>query len=118
MDDLFSNLPEDTELAFVQLVEEFEAELNRNLSRADERSDTTAYLIDYMNNVIAASIALEILEFANDQPYMKDGNIWEDYQEFSLRVKRFVLTTKIRNSRVGKTYSVALDDTAKRKIRH
>lgn len=118
MDDLYSNLPDDPELAFVCLVEAFQADLDANVQHSDANADTSTFILDFMNSVIAAAVALGIEEFSKDGiPDRRRGTL-NDYDLFSRRVKRHVLGIKIRNGRSAKTFSVALDTTAKKKLRH
>lgn len=114
-DDIFQNLPEDPELAFVKLVEHFDRELDEKVQRSEERSDTSIFTLDYMNQVIAAANELGI-DILSDYELPAEGNVWQAYGEFSRRVKNIVLRINIRNSRAVREFSVELDSAAKAKI--
>ena len=114
----FSGLPDDPELAFVDLVAKFDQEREARIARSDERSDTNIFLLDYMNNVVGAASALHIDIFDNWEMPTTDRAIYDLYREFSLRTKRYVLEVQIRHARIGKHYSVGLNVATRARIRN
>lgn len=113
----FETLPDDPEMAFVQLAEAAESHLDAALERLDTNQDMIPYLVEYMNNVAASGAALSIGAYADWVP-PPSNYAYEEYTNFSLNVKRQIISIKIRNARVGKLYSVALDSATKSKIHH
>jgi hypothetical protein len=113
----FSDLPDDPELAFVDLVAKFDRERDASLASSEERSDTGIFLLDYMNNVMGVANALHLDLY--DDLEMPSGNsgIYDTYREFSLRTKRYVLEIQVRHARIGKHYSVGLNTGNKARIR-
>jgi hypothetical protein len=114
----FSDLPDDPEMAFVALVKKFDGEREASIAASEERSDTSIFLLDYMNNVFGAAEGLHLDIYSVWEMPTSENNVWPVYREFSLITKRSVLEIQIRHARIGKHYSVGLDAKAKVKIRH
>jgi hypothetical protein len=114
----FSDLPDDPELAFVNLVAQFDQQREARITSSEERSDTSIFLLDYMNDVVGAANALHI-EIFDDWDMPENARaIYDMYRDFSLRTKRYVLEVQIRHARVGRHYSVGLNVATKARIRN
>jgi hypothetical protein len=113
----FSDLPDDPELAFVDLVAKFDREREASIASSEERSDTSIFLLDYMNNVVGVANALHLDLYDDWEMPDNDRAIYDLYREFSLRTKRYVLEIQVRHARVGRHYSVSLNVGSKARIR-
>jgi hypothetical protein len=113
----FSDLPDDPELAFVTLVSKFDEAREAKIASSDERSDTSIFLLDYMNNVVGVANALHLDLYDDWEMPESDRAVYELYREFSLRTKRYVLEVQLRHARIGKHYSVGLNAGTKARIR-
>lgn len=120
-EELYADLPDDPELAFLQLEKNFrevceeEAKAARNDPSVRDLSYTT-----YIGKVLAAlnELGLTTSALASQEiPNIKDVSI-HTYREFTKDVEHFKTQLQIRHSRRSKGYSVKLDSTAKAKIRH
>jgi hypothetical protein len=118
-DEDYIDLPEDNELAFVQMEREIRKKHDARIENSEGNSgvyqDTHQ---EYINETLAAANALEIDHFYawNTPPEGKE--IFDAYRSLSLAVAQFVMQVRIRHSRRLKRYSVALDSATKEKIRH
>lgn len=120
MDDYtFDDLSEDPELAFVFLERQFRAEAEQSIAEyRNNDSDSTEVQLRYMSQTLAArsELSLDILtEWTLPPARDMDYNI---YTDFKRDVDHFRTAIRIRNTRRIRGYSVLLDVTAKRKIRH
>ncbi|MGB3041757.1 MAG: hypothetical protein WBB98_01050 [Xanthobacteraceae bacterium] len=114
----FSDLPDDPELAFVALVDRFDNERETSIASSEERSDTSIFLLDYMNNVFGAAEGLHLDIYNEWEMPTNENNVWPLYREFSLITKRRVLEIQIRHARIGRHYSVGLNTATKARIRN
>jgi hypothetical protein len=112
-DDLYSDLPEDKELAFLQLEENFRNEL---FDKCNQPNAGLAYM-EYLNKTHAVARALE-LPLLEDMPDFNTGNSQVVYSGLSPRIENYIIQVRIRHGRRTKGYSVALDAVTKEKVRH
>lgn len=111
----YEHLHENDEMAFTELVEEYQEILQNNLNHLDQNQDSTEYYIDYMRSVLAAANALNIEEFEGWAKPSR-GRAFEDYDELEYQVKLYVTKVQIRAVRSIKIYSVELSATEKTQI--
>lgn len=116
-EDIYANLPDHPESAFIYLERHFRLTLNDHLERSDGQSDS-AFYIQYINRTIAAARALNLDMLNSWGTPAHNDNVYAAYREFSSDIENFVVQIKIRDARRKKRYSVALDASAKQKIRH
>ncbi len=113
--DKYADLHDDDELAFAQLVEQYQMVRDDNVNQLDRNEDGTQYIMEYMRNVLAAADALNI-ETIKEYGMPSRGIIHDNYDNFEFEVQRFVTKVQIRAARRVKVYSVSLDDDAKERI--
>jgi len=112
-----SDLPDDPELAFVDLVTKFDRQREENVATSEERSDTSIFLLDYMNNVVGVAEALHLDLYDDWEIPANESAVYATYRDFSLRTKRYILEIQVRHARIGKHYSVELKTAVKARIR-
>jgi hypothetical protein len=117
-DDDYFDLPEDEELAFLQLEKECRELLERRIDNGDNNSPFSQYYQEYINSTLAAARGLGLKYFDLWETPTRDNDICDAYRAFSLDVARHTMQIRIRHSRRAKRYSVALDAATKQKIRH
>lgn len=113
-DDLYSDLPEDHELAFLKLEDIFRKEL---FVRTKQTPPSPIHYIQYLNKTHAAARALElpVLEKMEGPNVTNAANL---FAIVSPEIENYIIQTKIRHGRRAKGYSVALDAITKEKVRH
>lgn len=117
-DDDYIDLPEDEDLAFLQIEKYLRATLDARIDQGDNNSPFDQYRIEYINSTIAAARALKIDFFSRWNTPRIDDDVYQIYLAFSLVVAEYRMQVRIRHSRRMKRYSVALDSATKQKIRH
>jgi hypothetical protein len=124
-DDDYIDLPEDEELAFLQIEKECRALLNKRIDEARDDSPFLEYYQDYINSTLAGAHGLQIDHFSKwETPTFKQNiasthdQVYDTYRAFSLAVAEYTMQVRIRHSRRAKRYSVAIDSATKSKIRH
>jgi hypothetical protein len=110
-EDLYSDLPEDNELAFLKLEAVYREELRKNT----EQSNSAVNYLEYVNKTLAAAHALE-LPILRDVKTPEVGNAVNVFSALSPKIENFVMQVKIRRGRRVKGYSVALDSVTKEKV--
>jgi hypothetical protein len=116
--DPYLDLPEDSELAFLQLEAHFRETCERKIknSHQDERIDV--FYVDYIAEVLAAINELGLqAEFHDRVPKIEDVD-YNTYLNFNKDVKHYRTMLEIRHRRRVQGYSVRFDSAAKSKIRH
>jgi hypothetical protein len=116
--DPYLDLPEDSELAFLQLEAHFREKCERKIknSHQDERIDV--FYVDYIAEVLAAITELGLqAEFHDRVPKIEDVD-YNTYLNFNKDVKHYRTMLEIRHRRRIQGYSVRFDSAAKSKIRH
>jgi hypothetical protein len=117
-DEDFYDLPEDPDLAFLQLEKEFRALADKQLETADNNSSYDTIWQTYMNSTLAAARELGITYFERWERPPLGRDLYENYRSFSLAASQYTTQVRIRHSRRAKRYSVALDAATKQKIKH
>jgi len=116
---IYDNLPDDPELAFVHLEAHYKTTLDEDLQSTDQGSNVAYYRSQYCNKVIAAAKALDIAHLKDvSLPDVEGRNSWEVFDRFESDVQNLIIQIRINHARRAKKFSVALDGTAKQKIRH
>lgn len=115
---LFDDIPDDPELAFLELEKRFSQELARTLNESFGDSDSTEDYLRYMSRTLAAKQALG-LSVLGDWSVPAAPNFSIDlYRNFRSDVEHYRTTFEIRHSRRNKGLTVRFDATAKAKLRH
>lgn len=109
------DLHDDDELALLQYIEKFEAQYKEELSALDPNEDMRGVGIEYMNNVLAAASALNVDIFKSwNLPKWSDA--YEVLNDFRLFTKSYTIRMDVRQARLSKSYSVALDADTRARI--
>jgi hypothetical protein len=111
------------ELAFVYLERKLRDTLNdrlRSLDREDGFDISNSYYIEYINHTIAAAkgLGLDILQNWKLPSHNQYQNISDIYRDFTADVDHYSFQMRLTHARHQEQYSVALDASEKRKIRH
>lgn len=115
--EIFENLPESSEQAFVFLESYYRRKLDEALVGDPETSSCSYNRIDYISDILgsARSLELEILQdWALPRSY---EHAQEMFEAFSAEVRFHVADFKIRGAHHRKQYSVRLDQSDKEKVR-
>lgn len=115
---IYDDLPEDHEKAFVYLEKQFRAQLDESLKDNDQSSFDAYCKRKYMSSVIAAANSLDIPGIKDYLSPYNDKGVWEIFEGFETDVMNITIQIEINHARRRKKYSVALESTAKQKIRH
>src|SRR5256885_2307510 len=95
--DLFENLPQDPERAFLLLEREFRRECQERIQQAHHDESTNVFYVDYIAQVLAAITELRLqAEFDNRVPKIEDVD-YQTYLNFSKDVKYFRTMLEIRH---------------------
>jgi hypothetical protein len=117
-DNPYLDLPDDPELAFLQLEAHFRADCERRLAAAGQHERDDVIYVDYIAQVLAAIQELNLkTSFRSEVPQIEDVN-YGTYLNFNKDVKHFRTALEIRHGRRNRGYSVTFDEAAKTKIRH
>jgi hypothetical protein len=117
-DDSYFDLPEDRNLAFLQIERELRATLKQRLDTGEENSPWFEWYQDYANSVLGAVEALSVDGFEHLSVPANRNNYHDEYRNIVLAVDRFTLGIRVAHAQLRKQFSVALDGAAKEKIRH
>jgi len=113
--DIFENLPEDPELAFLVLDDLFRLECAQELHQSQQ--DFKFCYVDYIAKVIAAIKELGLEgAFSGRVPDIKQVD-YDTYTNFGKEVKYYRTRLKIRHGRRGPVRTVSLDTPTKAKLR-
>jgi hypothetical protein len=113
----YESLNDDHEVAFAQIVEQLDAQIEPILAEATQESDERPAMLDYMNTAIACARELGIEEISGwSLPAYND--VYGDFNKFKFDTKTFAIRIRLRRQMVGTIYSVALPVTTKKKIHH
>jgi hypothetical protein len=117
-DDLYENLPEDKELAFLILEENLRRQLYSRLQTGgNNQSVVNSAYLEYINKTIASGKALAIHEFTNmNVPNLQAAQNF--YSSFETLVENLITQVRIRHGRRSRGYSIQLDSVTKEKIHH
>ena len=114
---VYDNLPQDPEEAFLLLEATFRAECVTATKKLDEEYCAVHYM-DYIAQVIAAITELGLeAKFDNRLPKIEDVN-YNTYVNFSKDVKHYRTMLEIRLGRRVQGYSVRFDAATKVKVYH
>lgn len=116
--DPFSNLPDDPEIAFIELEKQFRAELNEKLENSESGSAGDSYYLEYINRTLASARALKLDILREWEVPSHENNLWSEFRRFSTDVDHYLIQIKILHGRRNREYSVGLDAPTKQKIRH
>jgi len=117
-EEVYANLPDDPEQAFVILEKYFREQSEAKLARTDNSTDQKVIYVDYISKVIAAINELGIAaQFETKIPRIHEVD-FNTYAEFGKDVQHYRTKLQIRQSRRNKGYSVQFDSATKQKIRH
>ncbi|SDK16902.1 hypothetical protein [Aliiruegeria lutimaris] len=115
MSEEFPELPDDNELAFLQLEAEFRRDFTENINSNQSawKFDAT----DYMNKTLAAARALEIDSLFRWQGTHLGGSDFDEvFWEFYREVDSVLIHIRVQGSRRSNHNSVGLTDAQKTKI--
>jgi hypothetical protein len=118
-DNIFDELPDDDELAFLFLEEKAREKLDEKMSRADDQSPFSQFYLSYMNEVIAAAHELNIDECSRWGCPRWSPSSFDTRKlcEISLLIAKYKMQIGIRNARRARRYSVHLDAITKQKVK-
>ncbi len=117
-DELYENLPDDPEQAFLLLEMHFRRECSDRVRIAHQDESTNVFYVDYIAQVLAAITELCLSpEFDNRVPRIEEVD-YTTYLNFSKDVKHYRTILEIRNGRRVQGYSVQFDAVTKEKARH
>jgi hypothetical protein len=115
---VFENLPQDPEQAFLMLEDRFRLECEQKVDKAHPEASVNVFHVDYIAQVIATITELGLqAEFANRVPSIEDVD-YNTYLNFSKDVKHYRTMLLIRHGRRVQGYSVSFDPATKVKVQH
>jgi hypothetical protein len=115
---IYDDLPDDPELAFVQLESYYKNMLDDAVKNTEEPSAIVFYRSQYANQVVAAAQALDIEGVKTQSIPSGERENWRFFDNFDKEIASLIIQIRIRKSRRKRDFSVALDSGAKQKIRH
>lgn len=116
--ELFNELPDDPELAFLQIEKHFKDQCEYRLQQAGEHDRIDIHYVEYISKVIAAIQALGLSPaFETEVPNIQNVD-YNTYANFSKDVEHYRTLLQIRHGRRQRGYSVRFDITTKTKIHH
>lgn len=110
----YTALSENPMLAFIQLVEHFDAILETDTKGMDNE-DTRRFLMSHMNSIIGAARELGIIA-VSQWTLPEYDDTYDEHVRFDLAVKSIVIQARIRHSRAVNVYSVQLSPDDKSRI--
>jgi len=113
----FENLPDDPQLALVELIRQFDDLYEKKYNSLDEQENVLPLMNEYINNVLSAAKALDVSYFYG-WSLPASTEIYSSYSDLKLQVNSFIIHVKIKRTQKFKIYSVSLDSTTKTKIHH
>lgn len=116
--EIYADLPDDPELAFVQLESHFRKQMEIDIAESDDGGTIAYYKSRYINQTIAAARALDIEGIRDYSLPDSESNVWSYFETFSSDANNITIQIKIRSARRTKQYSVRLSSSDKRKIHH
>lgn len=116
-DEDLANLPEDRDLAFLQLEATLRVRL-QNSAPHESGSAAAASYSEYINGVLAIVEALELNILVNWKPQSITNSIFDAFPQFYMEVNNEIGKIKIRSLRRTQSYSVVLEPAGKEQIRH
>ncbi|MBI5262554.1 MAG: hypothetical protein HY852_12145 [Bradyrhizobium sp.] len=117
-EEAYAELPDDPEMAFLQLEKHFREQCEAKLKVAGENDYVNMYYVEYISKVVAAIQELGIsTEFETEVPSIANVS-YQTYADFGKDVDHYRTKLSIRHARRAKGYSVRFDAATKTKIRH
>lgn len=115
---VYENLPDEPELAFVVLEEEFRRDFEALIRQADPNERHDVYWAQYIADVQATidELRLEYTGIHRVDAAVRDLS-WEQFVDFRHAVRSYTSKIKIRMGRKVKDFSVRLDGNVKSKLR-
>jgi hypothetical protein len=118
MDEIYQNLPTDSEEAFLFLEERYRQDLATEIADAGQDTRHDVLYVDYIAKVIAAVNELDLeAEFRTKVPEIQDVD-YNTYLNFNKDVQHYRTMLSIRRGRRVAGHSVKFDAIAKQKLRH
>jgi hypothetical protein len=118
IEDIYTDLPAEPELAFIQLEGKYRSELDEAIRQADERSSYSPYYLTYINQTLAAARALGLQVFDGWQVPRHENDLWDAYRNFNSDVEHYIVQIKVLHGRRISGHSIALDAATKLRIQH
>jgi len=116
--ELYGDLPEDPELAFLRLEKFFRDKCEKKINAAHQNEGVNYFYVEYMGRVLAAIKGLELTAaFDTELPRIQNVD-YDTYMDFSKEVEHYQTGLQIRLARRSKSYSVRVDTATKAKIHH
>jgi hypothetical protein len=118
MIEIYEDLPEDSEEAFLVLEAQFRQECEAAVKASGEDGDTRIYHTEYIAQVLGAISELGLeTEFSSEVPKIENVD-YSTYTNFSKDVKNYRTRLGIRFARRRQGYSVQLDTKTKQILGH
>ncbi len=116
--EVYENLPNDPEEAFLKLESLFREECEVAIANAHDNERTDVYHVRYIARVLGAITALELeSQFSSEVPQIEDVD-YNTYLNFSKDVENYRTVLSIRRGRRVQGYSVHFNEATKEKLRH
>jgi hypothetical protein len=115
---VYENLPEDPEEAFLLLEEKYRTECETNVRKAHQDENLNVYFVDYIAQVIGAISELGLQSKFDDRIPQIENVDYQTYLNFSKDVKHYRTMLLIRHGRRVQGYSVQFDAATKVKVKH
>jgi len=115
---VYENLPEDPEQAFLLLEEKYRTECNEGVKKAHQDENLNVYFVDYIAQVIGTITELGLQAKFDDRVPQIENVDYQTYLNFSKDVKHYRTMLLIRHGRRIQGYSVQFDAATKVKVKH
>ena len=115
---IYENLPDDPEQAFLLLEEKYHTECDQAIGKAHQDENLNVYYVDYIAQVIGAITELGLQAMFNDRVPEIENVDYQTYLNFSKDVKHYRTMLLIRRGRRVQGYSVRFDAATKVKVQH
>lgn len=118
IDDPHETLPDDPQLAFLQLAEGYRKVAESKIGQSEFGHDISEYRLRYINQINAAAWALGIKELLIHEVPSHAGKVWDVYSQLKTDVENLLIQIRIHHSRRKWEFSVALEPQDKQRIHH
>jgi hypothetical protein len=115
---VYENLPEDPEQAFLLLEEKYRSECDESVRKAHQEENLNVYFVDYIAQVIGAISELGLQSKFDDRVPQIENVDYQTYLNFSKDVKHYRTMLLIGHGRRVQGYSVQFDAATKVKVKH
>ena len=117
-EEVFAELPDDPEEAFLVLERHFREQCEAKVQAAGQNDSVEIHYVEYISKVLAAIRELGIrAAFETEVPEIQNVS-YHTYANFSKDVEHYRTGLQIRRARRSKGYSVRFDAATKEKLRH